>query len=70
MNGITGHKSCYFGQSQRLVGILLGTEKAPRVDEDIDRTKTNGNYELTEEDRKEKTQAGKWQCLHKFTIVI
>ena len=35
-------------------GILLGTEKAPRPDEEIDRKYSLGNYELTEEERKEK----------------
>ena len=29
-------------------GILLGTEKAPRVDQEIDRKTSDGNYELTE----------------------
>ena len=35
-------------------GILLGTEKAPRVDEEIDKKKADGSYELTEAERKEK----------------
>ena len=35
-------------------GILLGTEKAPRTDEDIDRKKTDNSYELTDVERKEK----------------
>ena len=35
-------------------GILLGTERAPRADEEIDRTKEEDSYELTDEERKEK----------------
>ena len=35
-------------------GILLGTEQAPDADEDIDRKKNDGSYELTEAERKEK----------------
>ena len=35
-------------------GILLGTEQAPNADEDIDRKKADGSYELTEAERKEK----------------
>ena len=38
-------------------GILLGTEKAPRADEDIDRKDSKGDYELTEHERKEKESA-------------
>ena len=40
-------------------GTLLGTEQAPRADEDIDKKKSDGSYELTDAERKEKTQAGK-----------
>ena len=40
-------------------GILLGTEQATRADEDIDRKKSDGSYELTEADRKEKTRLRK-----------
>ena len=35
-------------------GILLGTEKAPRADKEIDKKKADGSYELTEAERKEK----------------
>ena len=35
-------------------GILLGTEKAPRADEDIDKKKLDGSYEITEAEIKEK----------------
>ena len=35
-------------------GILLGTEKAPRADNDIDKKKSDGSYELTDAERKEK----------------
>ena len=51
-------------------GILLGTEKAPRVDEEIYRKNEDHSYELTDAERKEKTQAGKWQCIHKFSVVM
>ena len=39
-------------------GILLGTEKAPRANEDIDRKDSKGNYELTEDESKEKKCPG------------
>ena len=53
-------------------GILLGTEQATNVDEEIDRKKNDGSYELTEAEKKkeEKTQVGKWQCIHKFAVVM
>ena len=51
-------------------GILLGTEQASRADEDIDKKKSDDSYELTDAERKEKTQAGKWQCIHKFAVVM
>ena len=35
-------------------GILLGTEQAPNADKEIDRKKSDGSYELTEAERKEK----------------
>ena len=35
-------------------GILMGTEKAPRADKDIDRKKEDHSYELTEAEREEK----------------
>ena len=57
-------------RARGFAGILLGTEKAPRAHEDIDRKDSKGNYELTEHERKEKTQAGKWQCIHKFAVVM
>ena len=50
--------------------ILLGTEQAPRADEDIDKKKSDDSYELTDADRNEKTQAGKWQYIHKFAVVM
>ena len=51
-------------------GILLGIEKTPRPDKEIDRKKEDHSYELTEAERKEKTQTGKWQCIHKFAVVM
>ena len=35
-------------------GVLLGTEQAPNADEEIDRKKADGSYELTDAERKEK----------------
>ena len=41
-------------RARGFTGILLGTEQAPNADKDIDRKKTDGSYELTEAERKEK----------------
>ena len=41
-------------RARGFAGILLGTEQAPNADEDIDRKKTDGSYELTDAERKEK----------------
>ena len=41
-------------RARDFAGILLGTEQAPNADEEIDRKKTDGSYELTEAERKEK----------------
>ena len=41
-------------RARGFAGILLGTEQAPNADEDIDRKKTDGSYELTDVERKEK----------------
>ena len=41
-------------RARRFAGILLGTEKAPRADEDIDRKNEDHSYELTDAERKEK----------------
>ena len=41
-------------RARGFAGILLGTEQAPNVDEDIDRKKADGSYELTDAERKEK----------------
>ena len=65
MSGITGLKSLLLWQEQEVLqglmarargfaGILLGTEQAPNADEEIDRKKTDGSYELTDAERKEK----------------
>ena len=77
----TGKESEWDHWSEKLValarargfaGILLGTEQAPNADKEIDRKKNDGSYELTEAEskREEKTQAGKWQCIHKFAVVM
>ena len=58
-------------RARGFAGILLGTEKAPRADEDIDRKKEDHSYELTgAEKREEKTQTGKWQGIHEFAVVM
>ena len=41
-------------RARGFAGILLGTEQAPNADEDIERKKTDGSYELTEAERNEK----------------
>ena len=41
-------------RARSFVGILLGTEKAPRADKEIDRNNEDHSYELTEAERKEK----------------
>ena len=48
-------------RARGFAGILLGTEQAPIADEDIDKKKSDGSYELTDTDGKEKTQVGRWQ---------
>ena len=40
-------------RARGFAGILLGTEKAPRADEEIDKKKAHGSYQLTEGERKE-----------------
>ena len=47
-------KSIALAWARGFAGILLGTEQAPDADEDIDRKKNDGSYELTEAERKEK----------------
>ena len=39
-------------RARGFAGILLGAEKAPRADEEIDRTNAEASYELTDEERK------------------
>ena len=41
-------------RARGFAGILLGTEQAPNADEEIDREKTDGSYELTDAEGKEK----------------
>ena len=59
----TGKESEWDHRSEKFValarargfaGILLGTVQAPNADEEIDRKKNDGSYELTEAERKEK----------------
>ena len=51
-------------------GILLGTEEAPTANKEIDRKEADSRYVLTDEERKEKTKAGQWQCIHKMAVVM
>ena len=39
-------------RARGFAGILLGTEQAPNADEEIDRKKSDGSYELTDDERK------------------
>ena len=57
-------------KARGFAGIVLGTEQAPRADEDIDKKKSDVSYELTYAERKEKTKAGIWQCIHTFAVVM
>ena len=41
-------------RARGFAGILLGTEQAPRADKDIDKKKSEGSYEFTDAERKEK----------------
>ena len=41
-------------RARGFAGILLGTEQAPSADKDINKKKSDGSYELTEAERKEK----------------
>ena len=38
----------FIALARGFAGILLGTEQAPRPDEDIDKKKSDGSYELTD----------------------
>ena len=60
MSGITGQKNLLLlARARGFAGILLGTEKAPRVDKEIDKKKADGSYELTEAERKERKDSGR-----------
>ena len=47
-------KFAALARARDYAGILLGTEQAPNADKEIDRKKSDGSYELTEAERKEK----------------
>ena len=49
-------------RARGFAGILLGTEKSPRVDEDIDKKKSDGSYELTDAERKK--DSGRQMAMH------
>ena len=76
---VTGKESEWDDLSEKFIAlarargfawILLGTEQAPNADEEIDRKKSDGSFELTDAVRKEKTQASKWQCIHQPAVVM
>ena len=56
-------------RARGFAGILLGTEQAPNADEEIDRKKSDGSYELTNAERKEKKRkdSGKQMAMHTST---
>ena len=55
-------------KARGFAGILLGTEQAANADEEIDRKKTDGSYELTEAERKEnKKDSSKQMAMHTLT---
>ena len=54
----------FFARSRGFAGILLGSEKAPRADKDIDKTKSDGSYELTDAKRKERKDSGRQMPMH------
>ena len=41
-------------RARGFAGILLGTEQAPNADKEIDRMKSDGSYDLTDDERKKK----------------
>ena len=70
--GCWSEKFIALARARGFAGILLGTEQAPNAEDEIDRKKANGSYELTDAERKreEKTQASKWQCIHQLAVVM
>ena len=44
-------------------GILLGTEKAPRADKEIDKQKSDSRYELTEAEKKRRKDSGRQMAM-------
>ena len=57
-------KVCCFGRARGFAGILLGTEKAPRADEDIDRKKADSSFELTDAEKKRRKDLGRQMAMH------
>ena len=51
-------------RARGFAGILLGTEQAPNADEEIDRKKSDGSYELTDDERKRRKDSGKQMAMH------
>ena len=53
-------------RARGFAGILLGTEQAPNEDEEIDRKKTDGSFELTEAERNVKSYLMTWSPWQKL----
>ena len=62
-------KCVALARARGLGGILLGTEQAPSADEDIDKKKSDGSYELTDAEREEKKRLRQANG-HKFAVVM
>ena len=62
--GSLDRKVCCFGQSKIFCRDIVDTEKAPKADEDIDKKKADGSYELTEAERKRRKDSGRQMAMH------
>ena len=54
-------------RARDFAGILLGTKHVPNADEEIDRKKSEGSYELTDAERKRRKDSGKQMAMHTLT---
>ena len=53
-------------RARGFAGILLGREKAPRADEEIDKKKADGSYELTKAEKREEINSGRQMAMHTY----
>ena len=51
-------------RARGLAGILLGTEKAPRANKDIDRKKEGHSFELRETEKKRRKDSYRQMAMH------